>query len=188
MMEGPLKSHSYQVYRFKGSKSSFIDIPKQANLDMAGLSCTYLMYIYVSGKNDCPLLEYIYPEDKVGFHLGLYPKWYHMHFHSSYRSQTFECFKNRTWHFFGFTYNQTSEKLTYWRDGELFKESTFSATNWKMNGFIRLGMRKGAIYFDGSIACLMIYAEVLTAGEIKEARTQCLSTLTKGNYFVHFKR
>ena len=181
-MDGPIQFHSYKVYQFKGRESSFIEIPKQPNLNMDAISCTYLMYIYVTQKNDVPLLEYIKSNGGYGFHLGLFPKWSRLHFASGGSSfKTVTMFgKAQTWYFFGFTYNRSSENLTLWRDGELVSESTLSSTNWKMNGFIRLGMRKNYIYFDGSIACLTVYAEVLSAKEIKEAQAECLHTLSKG--------
>ena len=181
-MDGPIQFHSYKVYQFKGRESSFIEIPKQPNLNMDAISCTYLMYIYVTQKNDVPLLEYIKSNGGYGFHLGLFPYWSRLHFASGGSSfKTVTMFgKAQTWYFFGFTYNRSSENLTLWRDGELVSESTFSSTNWTMNGFIRLGMRKNYIYFDGSIACLTVYAEVLSAKEIKEAQAECLHTLSKG--------
>ena len=142
------------------------------------------MYVFITEKGNGPLLEYIYPNNYYGFHIGLYPGtyWLFAATDNYYMHHTEPMFnKTNHWYFAGVSYNHSSQKFTNWKDGEKFSDFHTNPGTWRTDGFIRLGARK--VYhvtrYDGCIACLMIYAHALLDSEVKEAMQECLTVLSR---------
>ena len=183
----------HKVYRLKGTTNSYITIPLNTPLNLTN-SQTYLMFIFVP-KAMGPIMEYVdnnnilgmviwakyAPDQTLGWHINTGGGSWHT------VSSAFPILN--MWYFMGFSFDQASKKLMAWRHGQVMDTVDLPTTPNTRGNRIILGMRVQTSYrWVGRVACLMIYAGLMTQAEVGEAWNNCVRTFygKSHTYFLRY--
>ena len=141
---------------------------------------TCMFYIYPSGKPGLILNHYGF---KKPFVISFNPAWNILLF-KSVKGTGYRCSMGNLqvgkWYFVGYSYNHTTTRLISWIDGQQLCEWNMISRNFIKDTDITIGagVLRGE-YWNGSLACLMLYKKELQQSEILSARQQCLETFSK---------
>ncbi|XP_032240504.2 uncharacterized protein LOC116619643 isoform X2 [Nematostella vectensis] len=174
---GPYGTPGGSMY-FKGEASSYMVIPKHANIDTR-YSMTMILWVYPQGTRG-PILEYTNP-DNINWAVHL---WF------STSTTLFIRFARRAdnvlfdaigkdvpisnWYYVAITYSYMSGIQSLYINGAKIAQLNIGIAEMATNYEITLGANsRSTDYFKGRIACLQIYNSELTGTEIELVKHIC---------------
>jgi len=177
--------------QFDGSRSSYIEIPRNAKLDSAK-DISIVMNIFPEGEEG-ELLTYKITGGGVQISQRKGTKEGHSILAVRFVKRTLllvddltaECLVHGTWNHIAATYNYETGDACLYKDGELLKKLNVGSNYIATQFAIRIGaLENSAAPFKGRISCLQIYRHTLDLENVKQSQYVCRTSKHSLKYHV----